>query len=150
MILSDGKITRSFSDLEERGPIVPAPDTLTKDAIATIVRLGLGPLSFSVLRPSGKERFVPFAAVGDSFRYTDPVEGDDGDWKTLSYTVKTRDGSVDVTVKLWYEPASSRLIKRTVVQRDKSRGAQEATELYKEFLLNAPIPADEFRVPGDR
>jgi hypothetical protein len=149
MILSNGRITRCFFDVDQGGPKMQASKTLTRDAIAMIVRLGLGPLSFSVLRPTGKDTFVPFTAAKDSFLYADLDEGEDGNSKTLSYTLKARDGSLDVAVKLWYDPTSARLIKRTVTQRDKARGPESATEIYTEFVLDAEIPADEFKVPGE-
>jgi outer membrane lipoprotein-sorting protein len=77
---------------------------------------------------------------------------DDGDMKTLSYkTVITPLAAQPATfdVRLWYEPKSLRLVKRTMSYRSETE-SRIFNETYEEFTLNADIPDEKFKLPTDK
>ena len=83
----------------------------------------------------------------------------DGDAPTISYTVQVKGVNYDSRdyVRLWYEPATLKPIKRsfkTVASLRANGGVRkeggEYTEIYEEYTLDAEIPDDRFRIPIEK
>jgi outer membrane lipoprotein-sorting protein len=77
---------------------------------------------------------------------------DDGNMKTLHYkTIITPLVAPPATldVRLWYEPKSLRIVKRTVSYRSETV-SRLFNEIYEEFTLNADIPDEKFKLPEEK
>ena len=77
---------------------------------------------------------------------------DDGTMKTLRYTtvmtpLAGRPATLDV--RLWYEPKSLSLVKRTMRYRSET-DALIYSETYEEFTLTADIPDEKFKLPVEK
>jgi hypothetical protein len=75
---------------------------------------------------------------------------DDGPAKTLTFTVKL-DRTDDAQVRFWYDPKSFALQKRSVLAT-KNGAVPRGTfsEAYDEFILNADIPDEKFKLPEEK
>ena len=73
-------------------------------------------------------------------------EGDDGPAKILSYTLTLGSDNSPATIRLWYDPKSFRLFKRTVKIREK-QGIRSITETYNSVIINRDIGDDQFTPP---
>jgi outer membrane lipoprotein-sorting protein len=77
---------------------------------------------------------------------------DEGNLKTLSYkTVITPLVAPPATldVRLWYEPKSLRLAKRTMRYRSET-DPLTFNETYEEFAIDADIPDEKFKLPEEK
>lgn len=76
---------------------------------------------------------------------------DDAGAKTLLYTLSLDDGKRTFTNKLWYDPQTLALLKRTVSGRFASPrravGDGTFTDTYEEYSFDVEIPQDAFRLP---
>jgi outer membrane lipoprotein-sorting protein len=68
---------------------------------------------------------------------------DDKEAKTMTYKFKDYEG---VQGKIWYDPKTWKLLKRTIEYSGSDAGL--AVETYPEFTLNADIPDETFKLPG--
>lgn len=73
------------------------------------------------------------------------VGEDDGRAKTLLYTISFGPATLDC--RLWYEPKTLRLLKRTMKIRKGERVEGSLTESYVEYIVNADIPDEKFKLP---
>jgi outer membrane lipoprotein-sorting protein len=77
---------------------------------------------------------------------------DDGTLKTLTYkTVVTPlvAPPATVDVRLWYEPKSLRLVRRTLSYKSETV-SRIFNETYEEFTLDADIPDEKFKLPEEK
>jgi outer membrane lipoprotein-sorting protein len=75
---------------------------------------------------------------------------DDGTAKTLTFTV-TLGGNDTAEVRLWYDPITFRIQKRTVLAKSKGKPDQGSiSETYEDFTLNAEIPDEKFKLPEEK
>lgn len=72
---------------------------------------------------------------------------DDNKVKTLTYKIKVRPGHT-ASIKVWYDPKTFVLQKRTI--RDEDRDSGTVTETFDEFTLNADIPDEKFKLPEEK
>jgi outer membrane lipoprotein-sorting protein len=78
---------------------------------------------------------------------------DDNDEKTLTYFLKEKGHSEPLTIRLWYDPKSLAIRKRTVTGKLGSAGnlpETTLTEIYDDFTLNADIPDEKFKLPEEK
>jgi outer membrane lipoprotein-sorting protein len=75
---------------------------------------------------------------------------DDKEAKTLTYTVRlaARPGgpTPSLDCKLWYDPKTLALLKRTIAIRQGETVEGTLTETYTDYVLNGDIPDDKFRI----
>src|SRR6185369_10907565 len=72
------------------------------------------------------------------------VGEDDGGAKTLLYTVSLGPATLDC--RLWYEPKTLKLLKRTMKIRNGESVEGSLTESYVEYIVNADIPNEKFNL----
>jgi outer membrane lipoprotein-sorting protein len=74
---------------------------------------------------------------------------DDKAAKTLGYSLVSIDP--DHEIRLWYDPASYRLLRRTYATNPFALDPEfRLTETYEEFSLNADIPDEKFKLPEEK
>ncbi len=73
---------------------------------------------------------------------------DDGASKTLTYTLRrqVQGKDVDVPMKIWYDPKTLHVTKRSFVEPDMTR----TTETYSDIKLGADIGDDKFEVTDSK
>jgi outer membrane lipoprotein-sorting protein len=76
------------------------------------------------------------------------VGEDDGGAKTLLYTVSLGPATLDC--RLWYEPKTLKLLKRTMKIRKGESVEGSLTESYVEYIVNADIPDEKFKLQAGK
>ena len=71
---------------------------------------------------------------------------DDGDSRTITYKISPDGPDTVAEIKLWYEPESFRLVKRTITLKQPAESV--FTESYKEWAIDGDLENDEFTVPS--
>jgi outer membrane lipoprotein-sorting protein len=151
IIVSDGSRVASFADGKIRQEKEASHNFNATLAVLTtrggVVSLMAGIQSLLV----GEKKDTPNA--GEAMSITEIEMGeDDGAMKTLNYKTVIKlppSRTASVEVRLWYEPESLKLVKRTMSHKGKS-GSGTITETYNEFTINADIPDEKFKVPEEK
>jgi outer membrane lipoprotein-sorting protein len=127
----------------------PVPPSIGRGLLVSSIRTGIPmSVSFSRLGNSkvGTEDLEKYLAhpvsVSDLREATD-----DKGAKTLTYKIKVRPGRTS-SIKVWYDPKSFLLQKRTI--RDEDRDSGTITETFEEIVLNADIPDEKFKLPEEK
>jgi len=131
------------------GKLDMEPKVARADFDAKLARIGPG---LSTVFIVGKELKKP-EGVNDSLIVSDLKHADDdGASKTLTYTLSFagRLKGVSVEIKLWYDPASLKLLRRGAVISDKGVLQGTVNEKYTEFLTNTDIPDEKFKLPEEK
>jgi len=113
--------------------------------------------------PGAEEKEVPLHPGASDLKAVDPahtfeVKGiatgdDDGEIKTLTYFMKEKGHTKAYAVRVWYDPKTFALRKRTVTGSMGFGGKgpeTTVTETYEEFTLNADIPDEKFKLPQEK
>jgi len=108
-------------------------------AMAGIFRAGMAHAFLGAGEDNFKEEeyFTPYGFVLDN-----AADGTN----TLSY--KLEGGDPVVKVKVWYEPKTFRLLKRTLSWKTEGNEGR-FTETYKEYVLNGKVPDEKFTLPKE-
>ncbi|MBI3854164.1 MAG: hypothetical protein HY293_00575 [Planctomycetes bacterium] len=117
------------------------------------VAFGISPVLSQSYGPDRK----PIASDLDllkAFELSDFKKGsDDAGTKTLAYVLKMRvfeDEQRHCNVKLWYDPKTWKILKRTFdVTLGPDKGTH-LTETYEEMALEVDIPDEKFRLPAEK
>jgi hypothetical protein len=91
-------------------------------------------------------------AANDTVAISNLASGpDDGAVRTLAHGRQfgTSTDPFQVTTKLWYDPKTFGITKRTI---DAVHGGTRrfVTETFEEFTLNADIPDEKFKLPEEK
>lgn len=135
--VSDGKkLTVDARQALSDGAEFASPKNLNADMATVMLRTGfvdlpLRPRRIQIYGYDPKERLK----VSD-FQFG----GKDGDLQTLTYVLQEGNGKAEI--KLWYDPKSLALKKRSSSVPDKKASV---TETYEEFTLNGDIPDEKFK-----
>lgn len=70
---------------------------------------------------------------------------DDGESRTITYKISPDGPDTVAEIKLWYEPESLRLVKRTITLKQKTESV--FTEIYKGWALDGDLENEEFNLP---
>ena len=170
VIISDGQKVKDRSnggDWREND----APKTLKGDLSAVLAGSGIG---FAVMFSNGRDQSGDNAeSLKNVFKVSDfGTDADEKNAKTLTYKLKLTDkpsGSLQYLGKLWYDPKTYRLLKRTVIIKGEEgtlkfkvkdgegipnfEGEEltlSYTETYEEFTLNADISDEKFKLPAEK
>lgn len=112
------------------------PKHLSSDMIGSWLRLGVS--SSHGLRNLEREHAPKVTLTLSSFA----LGGEPSGVRTLSYQVESSEkSSSPIHMKVWYDPAASRILKREVQSH-----ARQFTEIYSECVLDSEIPEETFRV----
>jgi outer membrane lipoprotein-sorting protein len=149
--VSDGSEARDFvvTSTGETSKAAVLKPKLDRSGLARIL------VSSSIVGP-GMEEIVKYPGYcGNVYRPPPPEildfafgEGD-GQAKTLTYTIKGGSPPGSCAFRLWYDPQSLKILKRTVRQTP-GNDRVVVSETYNEFTLNADIPAEKFKLPFDK
>lgn len=71
---------------------------------------------------------------------------DDGESRTMTYRVSPDGPDTTAEIKLWYDPETFRLVKRTITLKKPSESV--FTESYKDWSLDGGLENDEFTLPS--
>jgi outer membrane lipoprotein-sorting protein len=152
---SDGTHATFGSDLGRGGETYQADTFSASEGLSSrlgvaLVRFGQDPLALLTCKtlftcPAG----YPCDPKAQ-FRLSDFNAGPDYEGlKTMTYKLMVPETTGFHLTKIWYEPLSYKVVKRTLTQ-DIGRGPgkeRNMTETYKEWTLNADIPDEKFKLP---
>jgi outer membrane lipoprotein-sorting protein len=147
-ILSDGSsLYRKLDLLNTRRD--PVPPNLGRGFLVSSVRASIMmSVSFSQLgRPKvGTEDLEKYLA--HPVEVSDVQDGaDDKGAKTLEYKIRVRPGQT-ASIRVWYDPKTFLPQKRSIRREDQDAGT--ITETFEEFVLNADIPDEKFKLPEEK
>ncbi len=137
--VSDGKRVKTLTTfLKESTSEETLPDRLGDRVTAALVRVGAVVLAEP---PDGE------GEIGKKYGVSDfKVGEDDGGSRTLTYRLAIEGDLADV--RLWYDPKTLVLVKRTVSAKTEM-GEVRIAETYGEFVLDGEIPDATFRLSED-
>ncbi len=149
MMVSDGTTLEMNPELREQPG--DAPKNLREAFLVALARGGVCQAkelsNFLILyRQDGSPDYRELFSLSN-FKAGEDDEGR----KTLTYrlTVKVYKKQQDYDVKLWYDPKTYRPVKRELNYRDESRRLT-IVDSFSEFVLNADIADEKFKVPADK
>jgi len=144
-LISDGKKLAQRPESEGEPKLSPKTmDNFIRTAVARSGILG-GQLiaGLAMAFETDRERdFREFFSVG-GFENGDDEKG----MKTLTYTLRMSGDNGQV--KIWYDPKSLKLLKRTLSFKGGGPGS-EFTETYEDFTVNTDISEDKFKLPAEK
>jgi type II secretion system protein G len=142
-IISDG-VTLSMPLGEDDPDKRITPKNLSDLIAAALARIGVGDAFMNIRRASMGEPPGYVWTADDLWKVTDLTEGaDEGAFKTLTYKVKPEDRDIPLSAKLWYDPVSDKIKKRTMTFDDGTT-KWSSTERYEEVAFDAEIPEGTF------
>jgi outer membrane lipoprotein-sorting protein len=71
---------------------------------------------------------------------------DDGESRTITYKISPDGPDTVADIKLWYDPDTMRLVKRTITLRKPSESV--FTERYRDWALDGDLENEEFTLPS--
>jgi len=132
---------------ESAGPM--SSGTLKTELSAGLARIGQSmSVTQIMVRTNARGNFN----MRESNRPSEFQVGDnDGPYKTLTYRFRPEDSQCSVReTKLWYDPITYKLIKRRQVWKGEKGIEGVLNETYEEFILNADIPDEKFKLPEEK
>lgn len=148
LVVSDGsKLRIAFRD---QGEPKDTPQNFKDWVSVSIARVG-GAGTFGMVGLLGGGDKRPPPDLRELLQLSEVAHGEnDGNARTLTYRVTYADANQTFDVRLWYEPKSLKLLKRTLAV--KSRASQtDVVETYDDYVLGADIPDEKFKLgEGDR
>jgi outer membrane lipoprotein-sorting protein len=145
-MLSDGS-TLSLP-LADAPDLRTVPKNLKQIMLKAVVRAGIAESWYPIRRATaaGSPEEVD-AALNKLFVVSEITFGDDegGTTKTLLYKIEETAFEPAYSAKLWYDPKTNMLIKRTL-ERAGQKGRIRSTESYEAINLNEEIPEDKFKL----
>ena len=113
-----------------------------------ITRAGLSHLRTMMSRILSDEDLKKLPDPNTFLKVSDVKYGDDdGQAKTLTYKLKSGKGDEPILVRLWYDPKTYGLLKRTL--KGQGRDRSWIIETYKSFDMNGDIPDEKFTLPPE-
>jgi hypothetical protein len=150
-LVSNGSTMMMVDGPEER-PVKQTPKHLTSAFTSSVSRSGVLPFwmlfSYSISSDQRQEEFGPdLKKILTLSNVAFGSEDESGKW--LSYRLSRADGDLSLDVKLYYNPASFKLLKRSVTVKAKDSTAS-FEEQYSDFSLGSEIPDEKFVLPGKK
>lgn len=135
LMVSDGKTLRAIGGS-------PAPDRDAPARVGSYLRWALMHSSVMALNARGTaETFDPEAHPPSNLKSGEA----DKDGRTLSYGLTI--AGVALEVRLWYDPKTWRIVKRTLTSTRK--GVEDRiSETLEVYVLDADVPDHTFKLPG--
>ncbi len=131
----------------------PTPEALTEKLGLALVRFGHDPYT----NLSSKTLFTArpdYPCDPKTFRRLSNFTAgpDDGGLMTLSYKLTSPHGLLFDQAKIWYEPTTYKMLKRTLTFDVGGDPSQERslTETYQEWTLNVAIADESFKLPEEK
>ena len=129
---------------ERRYDTGPTSKELEKDLRRLVSRPGLPLFTFSTLAFRFEEATPKWIRASD-FKSVETG----GKTRALSYRLSAEDESRSMDVIVWYDPESLQLLKRKTSFFVKPQDPLAITETYSEFIFDADIPEEKFKLPSD-
>ncbi len=156
-VLSDGTHLRVV-DPSDEVRIGDSPKSLTNGFKTILARTGYFGAQLFVPRKdplalARKEPDLKKFLEGDlkkKFEVLDLASGKDKDGEWLTYTLGTGEKGDKPQMTIWYSPKTYSLLKRKLAIPFVADGQMIEIETYDEFLLNADIPDEKFRLPAKK
>jgi len=149
-LVSDGaKMVRARFGAD---PPTDLPSNMNRLMAIQIARLGVAKAFFFPSVQDGEKDKKEETDLKNIFKMSGLKSGeDDQDGKTLTYTLKVLHELGSADVKVWYDPKTFKLLKRTLGVREHLESPVGATlvETYEEFTLNVDVPDGTFTLPFD-
>ena len=144
-VVSDGTKAKFLPDRTARD----TPEQLNAFLTTVLTRAGFLLSTTMMSRILSAPDLEELPDLKPSLKVSDVKYGDDdGEAKTLTYNLTFGGGDEPIGVRLWYDPKTFRLFKRTLRVRDKDR-PRLVTETYESFVINGDIPDETFNLPAD-
>jgi len=141
--ISDGtKIV--FHRPEEDAFVIEAPHGLAPFVASMLLSWGATDVGQLIASPGIIDDFhkIDRNKAIQKGKRTDVRAGErDGDAATVTFLMSGH------KVKLWYNPETFTMLKRTSELAEPKSEQWRTTEIYEEFLLNPSIPAEKFKIP---
>jgi outer membrane lipoprotein-sorting protein len=151
LLISDGaKVVGKAATLEGKG--IDPPSDMKRQLGSAVARYPQVPLALSLWRvmiippARGGETDLSKIVTLSDFESSE----DDGKAKTLKYKLMFKGKNNSLQAKLWYDPISYAILKRTFVSGDGKADGNVITETYEEFILDVDIPDEKFKLPEEK
>jgi outer membrane lipoprotein-sorting protein len=135
LMISDGKTTRT----EMTGAIITqeSPSDLNRNFLRSLIRGGNVANLISTVGLLWNDE----PALGTIYRVSDFETGEDGrEANSLKYKMNGKEAS------LRYNPKTLQVLTRRLTEED----GGEVTKTYEQFILNADIPDEQFKLPAEK